>query len=730
MEAFVPVQSAAALEERDSHALLYGADITLGIVAVEVVGDKAVLLRREGGSLGREERPFRPWLLATEQAPVAAAEWEALDGPGYRLRARFRGWDAYQAGRETLRERGRPVIAPGSAVRQFLIGSGLTLFGGMAFDDLHRMQVDLETVDLDPAPAAHRILLAVVCDNRGGEWLLQDDDERSLISGLIDLIRQQDPDTLEGHNLFAFDLPFLAERARQAGVPLALGRDGSELRFGRERSCAIGANTRPIRPPVVWGRHCLDTLLGVQRFDVGRGELESFGLKECARHYGLASTERIVLDRARLAELWRAEPETVRRYALQDVQETRALAALVFASEFYQTKLVPDTFQGAAVGGSGEKINSLLIREYLRRGRSIPMSQAPRGYPGGYTEVRATGVVRRVVKADVESLYPSLMLAYRIQPASDELGVFLPLLAELTRRRLEAKARARAAREGERAAWDGMQSSLKVLINSFYGYLGGPFPFNDYDAAEKVTLTGQELVRALARRLEETGSRVIEIDTDGIYFTPPDGVDGEEAEAAYVQTIGTTLPDGIRLAHDGRYRAMVSLKIKNYVLVGYGGQKIYKGASLRSRADERFGREFIARALDVLVEARREELRELYAALAAQIREGRLPLEQFVRRERVTGKTFESEAKRRSRAVARGRTVGDLMLVYQKSDGTLGLAEEYAQDEDRFYLLEKLHKFASRLQEVIGPDFDALCPKPSRQAHRAQQAGQGALFEL
>ena len=286
------------------------------------------------------------------------------------------------------------------------------------------------------------------------------------------------------------------------------------------------------------------------------------------------------------------------------------------------------------------------------------------------------------------------------------------------------------AADGERAASEGMQASLKVLINSFYGYLGGPFPFNDYDAAEKVTLTGQELVQKLARGLEETGSRVIEIDTDGIYFTPPESVEGEEAEVAYVQTVGAALPDGIRLAHDGRYRAMVSLKIKNYVLVDYDGRKIYKGASLRSRADERFGREFIARALDLLVEERREELGELYESLAAQIREGHLPLEQFARRERVTGKTFQSEAKRRSREVARGRVVGDLMLVYQRADGSLGLAEEYAGDEDRFHLLEKLYRFAGRLQEVIGDEFDALCPKPSRQAHRAQQAGQGALFEL
>src|SRR5438093_1627929 len=119
-------------------------------------------------------------------------------------------------------------------------------------------------VAVEAAAPAHRILLAAACDNQGGEWLLQDEDEGRLIAALVELIRQRDPDTLEGHNLFAFDLPFLMARASRAGVSLALGRDGSELRLGRERRCAIGANSRPIRPPVVWGRHCLDTLLGVQ----------------------------------------------------------------------------------------------------------------------------------------------------------------------------------------------------------------------------------------------------------------------------------------------------------------------------------------------------------------------------------------------------------------------------------------------------------------------------------
>ena len=105
--------------------------------------------------------------------------------------------------------------------------------------------------------------------------------------------------------------------------------------------------------------------------------------------------------------------------------------------------------------------------------------------PGGYTDIKLTGLIERVVKCDVESLYPSLMLASRIKPASDSLDVFLPALEELTRRRLEAKAKARTCTGIECQRWDGLQGSFKILINSFYGYLGvASFHFNDYDAAE------------------------------------------------------------------------------------------------------------------------------------------------------------------------------------------------------------------------------------------------------
>jgi len=375
--------------------------------------------------------------------------------------------------------------------------------------------------------------------------------------------------------------------------------------------------------------------------------------------------------------------------------------------------MVPDNYGQVAVTGNGEKINAIFIRAYLAEGRAVARSQPSRPYAGGYTEVKTVGVLDRVVKADVESLYPSLMLTHRIAPAADTLGVFLPALKDLTQRRLEAK---RKAAEGmDHHYWDGLQNSFKVLINSFYGYLGGPFCWNDYLAAERVTELGRELVVDVASRMEQSGSKVIEIDTDGVYFVPPPAVEGEEAERAYIRAIGAALPEGIRLAFDGRFAAMLSVKTKNYVLVTYEGRKIFKGASLRSRADERYGRRFLAKAVDCLLEHDLDGIGALYAETIEDLLHRRIPIDELARRERVTEKTFQSDQKKRAAEVAKGVPIGDYVLVYEKADGSLGLREEYAHDENPKYYMDKLYKFAKRLEDAFGGAFDHYIPRPTAQ---------------
>jgi DNA polymerase, archaea type len=716
-----PVAATPALEY---DPVLFGKDPTLHIVAVEPVNNHIRLFIRDEAQLRTVEEPFRPWLLSDMQMRLDGVHWQELKGElrGRRMLKYLAVCDdreAFENLRRALRDEHREIIAYGSFARQYLMLSGKTLFKGMTFADLHRVQIDIETSTLTPDQQGAQVLMIALSDTRGYEALL-DGDEKQMLEQLIERIQALDPDVIEGHNLFGFDLPYLAARAQALGVPLRLGRDGSELRFGSPRQCIIGANSRTFTPAFAHGRHLIDTYLSVQRFDIGRGDLESYGLKEVAQQLGIAAPDRIYLEREQIPDLWRTNPETVHRYCLQDVHETRRLAELTLPTEFYQCQMLPDTLQNLATIGTGEKANLLFLRAYLAEGYAVPAPQEAREYPGGYAEVRRVGLIPRIVKADVESLYPSVMLRYGIKPSADHLNVFLPTLERLRRLRLEAKARAKQTQGAESAYWDGLQNSFKILVNSYYGYLGAPFHFNDYDAAEQVTLTGQELVKQIAAEIERQGGMVVEIDTDGVYFQPPPEVQTEADEVAFVEQVGRVLPEGIRLAYDGRYRAMLSLKTKNYVLQGYDGKLTFKGASLRSRADEKFGREFLNNAIQWLLNGEPERVSAEYRRLARAILNGEVDIEQLCRRERVTQKSKQPTHPLYPLAVR--FQIGDYIMVYRRRDGSLGLLEEYADDEDREHYVDKLYKFAARLEPLF-PDFDRLFPKPQEVIQTERQPG-------
>lgn len=703
---------------------LFGKDPTPYIVAVEPIDARIRLFIREGGQIRTVEEPFRPWLLSDMRMEMDGVHWQELKGEleGRRMLKHLAvcdGREAFEDLRRALRDQHREIIAYGSFARQYLMLSGKTLFKGMTFADLHRVQLDIETTTLTPDQQGAQVLMIALSDTRGYEALL-DGDEKQILEQLIERIQALDPDVIEGHNLFGFDVPYLAARAKAVGVPLRLGRDGSELRLGSPRQCIIGANSRTFTPAFVHGRHLIDTYLSVQRFDIGRGDLESYGLKEATQQLGIAAPDRIYLEREQIPDLWRTDPETVRRYCLQDVHETRRLADLTLPTEFYQCQMLPDTLQNLATIGTGEKANLMFLRAYLAEGYAVPAPQGAREYPGGYTEVRQVGLISRIVKADVESLYPSVMLRYGIKPRADHLNVFLPTLERLRRLRLDAKARAKQTQGAESAYWDGLQNSFKILVNSYYGYLGSPFHFNDYDAAEQVTLTGQELVKQIAAEIERQGGMVVEIDTDGVYFQPPREVQTEADEIAFVERVGGVLPEGIRLAYDGRYKAMLSLKTKNYVLQGYDGKLTFKGASLRSRADEKFGREFLNSAIQWLLNGEPARVVAEYQRLARAILNGEMDIEQLCRRERVTAKSKQHT--HLLYPLAKRFQIGDYIMVYRKRDGSLGLLEEYADDEDREHYVDKLYKFAARLEPLF-PDFAARFPKPQAIIQAEKQPG-------
>ena len=697
------------------------------ILAVELVdGNRMVYYTREG----RETHPFSPWLLveAPEDCDRAGLEGvrkiARLRGAGQlRYLVQFHSWNDFLDARGTLSADGITHFDFNNPVKQHLLLSGNTLFRGLRYNETHRMQLDIETTGLNPEAPDARIILVALSDNRSYEEVLGAGEmsEGALLEALNQRIRSRDPDIVEGHNIFDFDLNYIRVRARALNIGLPWGRDGSELKAGNGmRRYRVAARSRTFRPAFIHGRHIIDTYHQVQRYDIG-GRLESYGLKNVVRALGLERAGRVFVEGAEIGKAWRTDPGRVVDYALDDVRDVRALSEMVATTEFYQTQVLPYRFQEAAITGPGEKINALMIGAYLRRGLAVPRPQRSEPFGGGYTELFASGIFNRVVKADVESLYPSIMLKYGIRPGSDTENVFLPMLQRLTERRLKAKSSLNDAEtDADRSYWDGVQGSYKVLINSFYGYLAyGRANFNDYSAAARITKHGQQIARQLVAMLRERNAGLIEADTDGVYFVVPPGIDTERDENDFVDALSGELPEGIHLSHDGRFRGMISLKAKNYILIDFSGRLIIKGSSLRSRRDERVFREFVRKLAPLLINRQSGAASALYMEFADRLQAGQFDRGEFCRRETVTEKTFANPNLRRLAAAAEGCEAGERIAVYQKDDGSLARIENYANDEDRGYLLRRLHDMAGRFRGLFGEiEFDRLFPL------RKQSAGE------
>src|SRR5208283_38718 len=338
--------------------------------------------------------------------------------------------------------------------------------------------------------------------------------------------------------------------------------------------------------------------------DIATRELSSYGLKEVAIHFGITEEEgsdRTYIEGSRIAEAFEKDRARFCAYLADDLRETQGLADLLLPTYFEQARTFPIPLQEAMLRGTTVKIDLLFLEEYYHARQSCPQPPEIRPFDGGYTRSFTEGVFHHVLHFDVASLYPSLLLNIGRNPADDSLGVFMPLLRRLLEYRLRYKLLARTAPDREeRAEAEARQRAFKILINSFYGYLGfSGARFGDGDLAAEVTRRGRELLQQLIDEFGRHGCRMLEADTDGIYLSSARYFAEPEKLLALVTGI---LPPGIELEYDGCYESMFCYKAKNYAL--YDGRRIIlRGSALRSRGIEPFLRQLTDRLLHHLLVA-------------------------------------------------------------------------------------------------------------------------------
>lgn len=731
----------------EHNPLLFGRDQRSAIIAIEPVGHFIRLFFRSAGHVYFHDEPFQPFILVNDsgiltgcRVPCAVRQLTGADFFRYQLL--FDSWNECRAASEFLAEKtgkshasaDAPYLFLPDLSHQYMLSSGSTLFKGMDFSELRCLALDIETACADgydfsnPERLEDRIISIALKDSHGDEIVLRGDrlSEPELLRALNGEILRCDPDVITGHNLFRFDLDYIGRRAERHGIRLNWGRNGAPPHVTPHARWNLAEKTLEYPRWDVYGRHIIDTYFLTQLFDIGGRNLESHGLKAVAQHFGIAADKRTYLEGADIPAAFQNDPERLYRYNLDDVRETLSLFRLLGYPWFLQSRIFPYSFQNCVIRGNATRINALFLREYLHCGHAIP-ARTSGGAPfeGGYTESSFSGVVGPIVHCDVASLYPSLMLTYHLAPAKDTLNLFLPMLADLRRFRLTAKQRARdAVDDGERHYFDALQQVFKVLINSFYGYLGAArHNFSDPATAAEVTRLGRVTIKNMITLLLSEGARPIEVDTDGIYFKAPETCTSEEDEQQLVQRLSQKLPQGIEVEMDGRYRAMFAYKSKNYALQEYDGRIIIKGSGLRSRGVEPYLREFMRDVIACLLNGTAAAVEQLSAAYVARLRARGLDVAWIARSETLNESPERYREKLRSGsrnhaaafevALASGRPyrTGDHVSYYVSGSGKGATAYEQCRPVSAFnplhpdinvpYYIEKLRHVKKRFEPFL-----------------------------
>lgn len=237
----------------------------------------------------------------------------------------------------------------------------------------------------------------------------------------------------------------------------------------------------------------------------------------------------------------------VKRYLLDDLYEGDKVELRYNTTNFLVCKMLPVSFEKACTMGTAAIWKYIMLAWSYEHGLAVPDLVNTYKFTGGLSRLLRVGFVDRIVKLDYNSLYPSIILSYAIESDVDIAGAMNSLLEYiLTQREYFKDMKKKAGKEAERLAeeikkcpdeaekarleekrfraaadykkYDGMQSQLKVLANSFFGSFGSgtPFPWSVIPCAEQTTATGRMCLRLMIGHFTKLGYTPIVGDS----FTP------------------------------------------------------------------------------------------------------------------------------------------------------------------------------------------------------------------
>lgn len=248
---------------------------------------------------------------------------------GYRVLFQAKGAMSYNKFMDFFKEGGVPIyptakdrnygrrdymaVAP---VEQYMIQTGKRQFKGYDdYDDLVRMQWDLETEGLDPNKDA--ISQIGIRTNKGFQKIISVEgsgpeklnNEHKALRGFFDTILEIKPDVITGHNTENFDWNFNDVRIQI--LTRQSMREFTEKNFKngvykkkKQAVLKLGGEMEYYYPTVMWGFNLTDSLFAVRRAQAIDSNIKSANLKYVTKYSGLNKPNRVYIPGKLIETVW------------------------------------------------------------------------------------------------------------------------------------------------------------------------------------------------------------------------------------------------------------------------------------------------------------------------------------------------------------------------------------------------------------------------------------------
>jgi len=509
--------------------------------------------------------------------------------------------------------------------------------------------------------------------------------EKELIEYFFNLINQFDPDIIIGYNTTNFDIPYLIKRAAKYNIPKKLARDGSEIKIeqhGQKKEIIINGRVHADLYP----------LLRFFSF-IGAVKLSRYTLE--AAYEALIGRDKSyewkkAIDRLEIYKIWDEEKnlDALFEYSLKDAQATLKIAKQILPLEIEISKITKLPLADSVGAKSSQLVESLLMHHAYKRNEIVPNKpdeqtasyRAKNPIEGAFVKTPNPGIYEKIMVFDFRGLYPSIIISHNVDPYTittqdrqdvyqspigvkflkEPKGLIPDVLEQIINARNKLKDELKKLdpeSEEYKRLW-ARQQSLKILANSYYGYLA--FARSRYycrECAQSVTAWGRYFINKTIQDAQENGFEVLYADTDSVFLLL--GNKTKEDAIKWMEKLNASLPGTMELELEAYYPrgVFVSKKIekasqtaigakKKYALIDEKGRIKIRGFELVRRDWSAIAKETQRKVLEsILKEGSKEKAIEIVKQVIKDIKENKVPIEKMAIETQLTKSLQDYEAK-------------------------------------------------------------------------------------